>query len=155
MSFEQLERREVMASQMMAGLSGSTLWISGTEGPDTIRVRQVNNQISIENVLISRSTGKVASVSASEITAIQAFGYGGNDLIDLGGQPGSGSQPIVLPTHLGGGPGNDCIIGGAGKDQIFGNDGDDTLLGMAGDDRLYGLAGFRRRREGLSLGRRG
>jgi hypothetical protein len=62
---------------------------------------------------------------------IQAWGYGGNDLL----QGANGNDILV------GGAGNDTLIGNGGNDQILGGDANDTLYGSDGNDSLYGEGG--------------
>ncbi len=138
---ECLEDRTLPAAQMTARLSGGVLRIDGTNQPDRILVRQINNRISVEHLTIAREGGgKSANVSASAVKKIVIHGFAGNDTIDLnsGGQPGE--QPLTIPAVVWGGEGNDGIWGGAGNDSLHGEAGDDVLHGGKGHDLLDGGA---------------
>ncbi|WP_328614054.1 hypothetical protein OHS18_38255 [Amycolatopsis sp. NBC_00355] len=116
----------------------NTFNISGTDGPDRIR--------------IAGSAAKGVSVSGAGsgavlVTGAQFFGVSGNagdDVIDAGVLPAgtvetlieSGdASPILTPG------GNDILVGSPGNDELFGGVGDDRLEGRGGNDILDGGAG--------------
>ncbi|HKB41116.1 MAG TPA: hypothetical protein VKD72_32105, partial [Gemmataceae bacterium] len=116
---ECLEERSLLASHLIASLTGGLLRIEGTNQSDQIIVREVSNRISVEHVLI-RAGGRLrASVSAASVSRIEIRGLGGNDRIDLD-SVAHGGQPIREPAVIWGGTGNDTIRGGAGNDRIYG-----------------------------------
>src|SRR5262249_57916679 len=89
---ECLEERSLLASHLIASLTGGLLRIEGTNQSDQIIVREAGNRISVEHVLI-RAGGRLrASVSAASVSRIEIRGLGGNARLDLatvapGGQP--------------------------------------------------------------------
>ncbi|QDU31382.1 Bifunctional hemolysin/adenylate cyclase precursor [Anatilimnocola aggregata] len=129
---ELLERREVMASAISAALTQSVLVIEGTPGNDSIRVRQMNGQISVEGV--------AGSWSAGQVTAIRVAALDGNDLVDLSSGL-SGQQKLNVPAYVDGGLGDDSVVGTNAKDELVGGGGNDWLLGGLGSDILRGGAG--------------
>jgi Ca2+-binding RTX toxin-like protein len=74
--------------------------------------------------------------TVANTSLIQAFGFGGNDIITL--DEANGALPRA---NIFGGAGNDTITGGSGGDQLFGQSGNDTLFGKGGADFLFGGAG--------------
>ncbi|MEW6248926.1 MAG: calcium-binding protein [Nitrospirota bacterium] len=62
----------------------------------------------------------------------EAYGYGGNDILNLEG-------PNAALSHLiDGGAGHDELHGGSGNDRLFGGLGRDLMLAIEGDDLLDG-----------------
>jgi hypothetical protein len=103
--------------------------------------------------------GHVHHFSATGIKSVEVHALGGNDTIDLHGQPPpvpivgpptpgpiTAAPTIVFPFNNGlrisavvhGGTGDDTIRGGAANDALFGDDGNDTLVSSAGLDKAYG-----------------
>lgn len=138
---ESLEDRNLMAAQVTANLSGGLLRIDGTNLPDRILVRQINNRISVDGVAIAVNGQKQANVSAASVQRIEIHGYAGDDQIGLNSEAFRGQQPLRKPTVVWAGSGNDKVWGGWGNDTIHGEDGNDTLLGNEGNDILDGGAG--------------
>lgn len=60
-------------------------------------------------------------------------GEGGNDVITLASDGGSGSFQF-----LNGGDGQDTLTGGATSDDVYGDAGSDRIIASQGDDCLYG-----------------
>lgn len=54
---------------------------------------------------------------------------------------GDTSAPVITPTIIIGGRGNDTLLGGAGPDTILGGRGNDLIVGGAEHNVLYGGAG--------------
>ena len=82
---ENLESRELMAANLGASLVGNTLRIEGTDKADSINVRLVNNQLSIDNVGIQVG-GQIQSsvdISKLDLNGIQIFALAGDDIITL------------------------------------------------------------------------
>lgn len=148
---EALERREMMAANLMADLySNGVLRIEGTERSDTIVVRQINNQISVDGINIRFNGSNVARVNASQVSSIDVIALGGDDKIWLNSDSVRGQQHLNKPSRIWGGDGNDQIVGGsaadviyggAGNDKIWGHFGNDTIWGESGNDDLYGNQG--------------
>ncbi|MGO9915106.1 MAG: beta strand repeat-containing protein, partial [Isosphaeraceae bacterium] len=109
-----------------AFLSGSTLVVVGTSGPDTIQVTEANGRVT------AAVNQKRWSFSNSQVNAIQVDGYGGNDVILLN------TLGSNLPALLNEGSGNDLLWAGAGNDTLIAGRGNDFLIGGGGVDRLYG-----------------
>jgi RTX calcium-binding nonapeptide repeat (4 copies) len=77
------------------------------------------------------------SIHLFGLVLITLQGGDGNDSIDAS-LPGSESDPLEIPIHIDGGPGDDVLTGGLVADQIHGGDGDDVLDGGKGTDYLNG-----------------
>lgn len=116
-----------------ASVSHGVLKVIGTSHADNILVSQANGQISV--------SGVNGSFAAGQIKRIEVFGLGGNDIIRLNSEATPGGQPILKPSIVQGGNGNDVIVGGRGNDTLLGDAGDDILFGNAGNDLLIGGAG--------------
>lgn len=99
-----------------------TLTVTGTEGNDTIVVRQGPTTITVDGVPYPR-----AGIARVVITA-----GGGDDVV----HDRSGFGAIIY-----GGTGNDTIHGYGGDDRIFGGSGDDTIYGYGGNDVIWGGGG--------------
>lgn len=142
---EALEDRSLLATALNATLSYGVLRIEGTDYADRINVRQINSRISVEGISIRLDgQGTVSSIAASDVRQIQVRGLGGNDWIDIGGEPTSESNTLRAPTSIWAGTGNDQVWGSYGNDLIYGESGDDTLYGRAGNDFLSGGDGSNR-----------
>jgi Ca2+-binding RTX toxin-like protein len=131
------------AASLMAGVNNGTLYIRGTDAADTIKLRQINDAITID--------GLTGSFNVSEIQNIVIRSFGGNDTINLKSEAVKGQQAITKPTKIycgagddqvTGGRGNDFILGEDGKDKVWANYGDDIIDGGANDDELHGEAGY-------------
>lgn len=140
-TLEGLEDRQLLAASASL-LPGGVLRVTGTNAADTIVVRQVNNQISVDG---ARGAFPVSRVSRVEVNAL-----GGDDRVFLNSEAVRGQQPLARPAVVWGGAGNDQVSGGAAGGQFQGNDGNDVIyggnaadviFGQAGDDKLYGLGG--------------
>lgn len=123
---EALETREVPAG-ISAVLSGNNLIINGTDGADTIRLRESNGIVSVN------ANNSTFSFQGIGIGVVTVYGLKGDDTID--------ASLLKRPVRLYGGEGNDQLTGTAIADALFGGAGDDTILGGGGDDGLYGQDG--------------
>jgi RTX calcium-binding nonapeptide repeat (4 copies) len=99
---------------------------------------------------VGQRAAAVSSVPAASVAAIHIYALGGNDLVRLDSERLAGHEPILKPTWVRGGAGNDRIVGGrgsdrldgyTGNDQLVGNEGPDVLVGGDGNDELYGGGG--------------
>ena len=135
---ESLENRQMMAANLTASLTSGVLSIDGTHQGDTIVVRQIGNQISIDGV--------AGRFDASQVTLIAIDSKQGNDFIRLD-VPG---QEVTKLALIDAGEGNDVVRGGNGGDVVLlgsGNDlaitngGNDIVDGGAGNDRIWTGAG--------------
>ena len=116
-----------------ATLSQGVLRVNGTFLPDVIHVKQTNGVITVNGV-----PGYFPVVA---ISRIEVNGHGGNDVIRLNSEAMPGGQPILKPSIVHGGTGNDTIFGGYGNDQLYGDAGNDFIVGGPGKDLLVGGAG--------------
>ncbi len=138
---EPLEDRSLPATGITAALSGGVLSIQGTSGNDTIIVRQINNQLSIDNVRIQYGTTSYASLPTSNVQKIEVRGLDGNDRIYLNSGNNPSQQAITKPTEAWTGNGADIIWGADGPCTLHGGAGPDTLYAGAGADVLYAGTG--------------
>lgn len=151
------------------------LQVRGTEQADQIDITETF-PIAVGGVPTNASTivplapainvtinGHLHRFATTGITSVEVHGLGGNDTIDLHGQPppvpiaqpGTGNTtgstavpapPIIFPFNFGlripaivhGGSGDDVIYGGIANDTLYGDDGKDTLNGELGTDTLRG-----------------
>jgi len=136
---ELLEVRNLLAAGVTARLTSGVLRVDGTEGPDQIRIRQVNNQISVDHTPISLANHRTASsVQAKQVNKIEVRARNGDDFVQVTTTLGRGQRVNVPPTYVYAGAGNDTILGGAGNDYLQGDNGNDIIDGGAGSDRLLG-----------------
>jgi hypothetical protein len=149
-SFESLEDRRVMAvnvlepigafgpavnspgTSLTAGVKDGTLYVRGTDKPDTITLRQQNNALKIDGV--------VGSFNINNFNNIVIRSFGGSDVINLKSEAVKGQQAITKATEIWGGIGLDNITGGRGNDSIFAEAGNDKVWGNLGDDIIDGGA---------------
>src|SRR4051794_20652379 len=106
--FDVLEDRSCPASLLGVGLVGDTLFVTGTEGNDTITVRQIQNRITVDGIK--------GSLDAALVQHVVVDGRGGNDLIRLH----KGEQFVRVDATVLGGAGDDTIVGGAAADSLVG-----------------------------------
>jgi Ca2+-binding RTX toxin-like protein len=139
LALELLEQRTLLASGIYAALNAGVLTITGTDGPDTIVLRQTPAGVTFD-------VGKEHRVYVG-VTRIDINGRGGDDKIyvDTTGIAGTRIRPV--DAKIDGADGNDTIVtgagsdtvrGGAGADTISTNGGNDSIDGGDGADRLYG-----------------
>jgi Ca2+-binding RTX toxin-like protein len=112
--FETLEKREVMAANIMAAFSNGVLYIEGTPSNDTIMVRNDGNKVSVDGALIAN----VPSIPSSSVNTILINGLAGHDTIQY--LESNTAFNRLIPTTITGGWGNDTIKGGFGADKING-----------------------------------
>src|SRR6266536_250974 len=124
---EPLEPRRLCAATLSSGL----LTVTGTSYSDTITFFLNPANLAELDVKIGATTSRFPLAS---VKGIVAFGYRGNDLIQISQANGV----IALPTTMYGGGGNDSLLGGAGKDYLRGDEGNDAIQGVAGNDTLLG-----------------
>ena len=134
LSIESLEARQMMTANLQAALSADGLLrVEGTPKPDTILIRQDNDQISVTGIQITTSTRNQSQVAAGAVKRIEVYGVEGNDTIRLD----QGKQAITVPALIDGGLGNDVLAGSAGKDTfVIGNDDADHVFNFLGSDQL-------------------
>src|SRR5207302_1059928 len=111
-------------------LYGTTLTIDGTNADDSISIRQVNGQISVDGTPIRDRWVQQSSIPVTRIKEVVVHADAGNDTVNF--------ATLKIPAMVWGGAGNDRIYCGNGDDIVYGDQGDDTILGSSGNDWLVG-----------------
>ncbi len=111
---EALESRQVLAAGITAALNSGVIEIRGTEAADSIRVSQTTSSITVQDAASGRN---VLSVAPRDAQSIVAWGFGGDDTIDLRGN----GNPVLVKSRIYGGMGNDKLYGGNNSDIIAGD----------------------------------
>jgi hypothetical protein len=101
---------------MMAGLTAAlsntgVLTISGTTGNDTITLREISNQISVDTI--------TTKYSATQVKSIVINANGGNDSININSAATRGQQALTAPVTINSGNGNDAAVLGDGRTAYF------------------------------------
>ncbi len=140
------------------------LLVMGTNGDDTIRLRQSISGEPLQGGSgspIGTAIGGQLMVEHGEARIEAVWTENGNPLIEqfrVSGGTGDdtiefvrGENAVDVSSLVGrsrdfvstidGGPGNDRLFGSPGRDRIDGGRGSDMLSGFAGDDRLWGDQG--------------
>src|SRR3954462_8261326 len=124
------------APEASAQVSGDTLYINGTQGPDAF---QIGLGADPNTLLVDTGNGAAPlAFDRSTFSAISVDLKSGDDTFSVATTRGDISAD-QLTVH--GGFGNDTIAGGQGSDVLFGAAGDDTITGGDGDDLIFGQAG--------------
>lgn len=127
---ESLESREVLSAYM----SGDMLMITGTNGNDTVTVREGQFLGISTGTLQVDLNGTRYSFAKAGVNKIYCSLFGGDD---------SFVNRTAVNSIAYGGDGNDYLRGGLGADTLSGQNGDDTLVSLdQAADVLYGDAGF-------------
>lgn len=131
---ETLESRKMLSAAAVFVPSTGILTVTGDAQDNTLTVgRDAAGDLTVNSGAVPIVGG---SPTVANVSQIQIFGLGGNDVLSLDETNGA------LPNaRLFGGDGNDTLIGGSGNDQLFGQAGNDTLYGKGGNDLLNGGAG--------------
>lgn len=161
-NYSSLESRKLLAGIQFFQTTG-LLRLVGTEGADTARITQVDDQVTVsldgfDNQVFSAAqidevrflglAGDDLFINNSSLDSF-AFGQDGNDRL-IGGEgtdtfSGGNGEDILLGRGardiLFGNGDNDIINGGSGNDRLVGGDGDDLLVASSGNDVLEGDAG--------------
>ena len=137
-----LDGGHVAIPTVTASLSLGVLRVQGTYLPDHIDIKQSTGVITV--------SGVQGYFPAAAVSRIEVKSLGGSDVVRLNSETMPGGQPIMKPSIVDAGAGDDVIfggygvdklIGGAGNDFIVGGPGNDVIVGGAGKDSLYGGAG--------------
>ncbi len=145
---EGLEERLLLSASVV----GDKLIVNGTRGNDQIIVVAGANP---GELTVQSAPGVTANTVFTGIDRLVMRGRGGNDTIELQGNPtatgggamrisllgGSGDDTITgsdAKDKIRAGLGNDTVNGGAGNDDIRGEGGDDILNGGGGNDKIRG-----------------
>jgi hypothetical protein len=133
LELEPLEERALLASGLYVTSRGGILSVTGTDGPDTIVLRQTKAGVTLD-------VGTEHRVYTG-VSQINVFGRGGDDKIyvDTRAIAGTGIRPVN--AYVDGGDGNDTIITGDGNDTVIGGNGADLISTQGGNDRIDGGAG--------------
>ncbi len=143
LGIESLERRDLMATALMAELVSGALMIEGTTNTETIRIRQVNSALSVDGIQIKVGSTFQPSVSLSSVSQVNVSALGGHDVVDFVGVSLGKNKFVVVYGGTGdddiyGTSGEDYLYGDSGLDDIYGRDGNDWLVGGTSADNLYG-----------------
>jgi Ca2+-binding RTX toxin-like protein len=128
--YQRLEVRQVLTGFNLD--AGGTLWVSGSEGPDTMLATIENPVGSMQPMVQVTMNNLFFFRPVSQVRELVFIGRGGDDII---------TNETSIPSRMFGGPGNDILTGGFGNDLLAGGRGDDILNGRAGDDVLIGGIG--------------
>jgi uncharacterized delta-60 repeat protein len=104
-------------------VSGDTLFVTGTDGVDSISVNKTSAGV------VAKINRKSFTFSSSSVKKIYISSVGGNDVVH---------NNTSLPSTILGGDGKDALFGGSGNDQLLGGFGDDFLSGLVGNDDMHG-----------------
>ena len=163
LSFERLESRKVLATNIVFDATAGLLSFYGDAGNDVVSVvesgstltvtangngTQTFNTSEVSKIFFSGDAGDDTFSNFSSIE-LEAFGNDGNDTITGGSAEdfisGGRGDDIISggdnDDELRGGQGNDTLNGDTGNDRLNGSAGDDTLYGGDGDDVLFGRNG--------------
>ncbi len=121
------------ADGVTVSLQGTTLTVTGTDGPDAISITSDGTNLNVDTNGAPPAEFSVPLTTV--ITSIVVNAGGGDDTVT----GGNGLTPRTLIVD--GGAGNDTITGGDAGDTLSGGDGDDTLIGGRGNDVIQGGAG--------------
>lgn len=134
-ALEQLEGRAVPA-MVVSQLIGTQLIVTGTQGPDRIRV---DLDTSSNQVLVRSYGQEVGRYSSGAISEVIINGQAGNDIIAV-------SPSIPFSTVIAGGEGNDILQAGTGDamvtgdggviNRVMGGNGTNILISGSGNDVL-------------------
>lgn len=132
------------AALPVATVTGNTLYVSGTQGPDAIALRFASSVGAL-----SVDFGGVTSdetFDRTTFTSISVSLGGGNDSFLVNSLAQFNGIPLTVDGGEGndvlrGSDGNDVLLGGSGDDNIDGGRGADTELLGAGNDTAIWLPG--------------
>src|SRR5688500_7391498 len=124
---ESLERRRLLAAQIVIIEEQNTLYAQGTEGADTISVTRVGT----DDVFV-RVNDLSGTFDMDDFATIHLFGDAGNDTMTVF----EGDYPVNV--SVGGGLGNDTLFTASGGERLAGHGGDDVIIANGGDDTIHG-----------------
>lgn len=107
-------------------LQGSRLMIDGTSQPDSITIKLLDDESTVEVVVNDDS----AELVIGDFFRVEVDAKAGDDRVT--------TTSMYKPMLIDVGDGNDTVKGGPGRDTILGRDGDDKLRGTQGDDEIFG-----------------
>ena len=109
-----------------------TLFVFGSNGPDTVALRVGADDTSVLRVDIGDDGTSDFTVNRSNFNRIAVLGFGGDDRVRVDETQVTFTDQS--PTFMFGGGGNDTLLGGVGNDTFFGNEGNDFVDGGRGAD---------------------
>ncbi|HEY7117940.1 MAG TPA: calcium-binding protein [Tepidisphaeraceae bacterium] len=137
---EGLESRRLLSA---AGVANGVLTIEGTRRADDVSLAFVTlgpNQRAGVRVAVNRDVYffRLKGIGSVTINTGQ-----GDDHVDASAfyirpKAGRSPDPLVLPTSVRAGAGNDSVLGSGSADLLVGGPGNDTLNGQGGNDSLQG-----------------
>src|SRR5215207_4605342 len=143
---EGLERRVLMAVDVMPPAGSNVLEITSDGAGDHVEVRQNAGDNFAVDVVVNGVTQETHPLGVNG--TIVFHGNGGNDTFINNTYNPTYSHSRAATAYgdagtdwLQGNDRNDVLIGGTGNDTLTGGAGNDTLSGEAGDDHLYGEEG--------------
>ena len=98
LSFEPLERRCVLASNLVATFDNGVLRVEGTPNADQIVIYKLGSEIKVNDIAIKNAAGKTVNVPLSQLKSAAVDALAGNDLIWVKGNLGLN---VELKTGLG------------------------------------------------------
>jgi Ca2+-binding RTX toxin-like protein len=114
-----------------AALVGRTLFVTGTDGNDFVRVARKGGALLVHASFLP---GGLTSFRAAAVKRVRIALGEGNDRAVVAGH-------VRLPVFMDGGAGDDVLRGGSGNDVLVGGTGDDSIWGGRGRDLLFGGLG--------------
>ena len=142
LSFERLESRKVLATNIVFDATAGLLSFQGDAGNDVVTVVESGSTLTV-----NASGNQTQTFNTSEVSKILFFGEEGDDTfrnfssIESEAFGNTGNDTIVGGSAVDtvrGGQGNDVISGGDGDDNLRAGRGDDVVNGGNGDDTLRG-----------------
>ena len=131
LSFESLEKRQLLAAAISYDASADVVTITGTEIADNAFVNYVPGGISVIAWDVASSKQRIFSLS-EPVKEIRFYGNAGNDWFQ---------NDTSIKTVATGNDGNDQLVGGSAADRLYGGTQNDFLFGRGGDDQIEGYEG--------------
>jgi Calpain family cysteine protease/RTX calcium-binding nonapeptide repeat (4 copies) len=131
LSFESLEKRQLLAAAISYDASADIITITGSGIADNAFVNYVAGGISVITWDVSSSNQRTTSLS-EPVKEIRFYGNAGNDWFQ---------NDTSIKTVATGNGGNDQLVGGSAADRLYGGTGNDFLFGRGGDDQVEGYEG--------------
>ena len=127
---ERLEGRIVYAASIGFDPASRVLSINGSEGNDTVEVRQQGRNLVAS---LNSASGRLSrTMSSATVSQIVFTGNAGNDTF---------TNLTAIASRANGGSGNDVLRGGSAGDELIGGPGNDRLSGDGGNDTINAGAG--------------
>jgi Ca2+-binding RTX toxin-like protein len=114
---------------------GTTLYVVGANTSDAVLISPWGNKLDGSAglaVVATLNHSLIAKAFTQSFTAIDVFGYGGNDTIGL-------IPTITLPTTVVEGDGNDVVVLGSGPSTVIAGNGNDSVLAIGNGNDVVTL----------------